>query len=244
MKVGARAMILAAGKGTRMGRLSDTTPKPLTPVTGTTLIDRLLSHLCKAGVEQTVVNVHHLADQMELHLSSAIDAGSVVISDERDALLETGGGVKNALPQLGPAPFFVVNGDALWVDGSATNLSRMRQVWDDSKMDALLLLVKRDEALGYEGVGDFFTAMEAGAGPIEFRGSADSAPYVFGGVLLINPALYEDTPDGAWSNRLVFRKAAEQGRLYGLPIDGHWMHVGTPEAIEVAEAKLHELEAE
>lgn len=237
-------MILAAGKGTRMGGLSDTLPKPLTEVNGHSLMDRLLAHLKAAGVERTIVNVHHLAEQMETHLQNEIDAGSVLISDERDGLLETGGGVKKALPKLGADPFFVVNGDALWVDSDASNLARMRAHWDASRMDALLLLVKTEEALGYEGVGDFRKADGEGAQPIEFRGDAPHSSHMYGGVLLINPDLYKETPEGAWSNRFVFRKAASEGRLYGLPIDGHWMHIGTRDAIAAAEEKLKRVGAE
>lgn len=246
MTIGSHAMILAAGKGLRMGDLSDTRPKPLTEVLEITLLDRILVHLHIAEVKQVVVNVHHLADQIEDHLASEIAKGYVQISDERDGLLETGGGVKRALPLLGHSPFFVINGDALWVDRMEPNLARLRDTWDADKMDVLLLLVARDEALGYEGVGDFLSS-EAASGesretdvpvPLAFRGDAPGAPYVFGGVQVIHPRLYDDMPGGVWSNREVFRKAAAAGRLYGLPIDGHWMHVGTKEAIAAAEKKL------
>lgn len=244
MTVGRTAMIMAAGKGTRMGKLSEALPKPLTKVKDISLIDRLFAHLDRAQVEKTVVNVHHLADQMEAFLAARINTNSVAISDEREALLETGGGVKKALPLLGTAPFFVLNGDALWVDAQQSNLLRLKEAWNSAKMDALLLLVPRAEALGYDEVGDFFLDEKNGAGALKFRDDAETAPFVFGGVLLINPALYEDTPEGAWSNRVVFRKAAAAGRLYGLVIDGHWMHVGTPEAIIEAEEKLVALGAD
>ena len=137
-----------------------------------------------------------------------------------------------------------MNGDALWVDAAQSNLTRLKEAWNSDEMDVLLLLVPRAEALGYEGVGDFFMENNQGVNPLQFRDDADSAPYVFGGVLLINPTLYDDTPEGAWSNRIVFRKAAAAGRLYGLEIDGHWMHVGTPEAITAAEEKLDVLGAD
>ncbi len=241
---GRTAMILAAGKGTRMGALSDTLPKPLTMVKGVSLMDRLFAHFTEASVEKIIVNVHHLADQMETALNEHITSGLVEISDERGDLLETGGGVRHALPYLGTAPFFVVNGDALWVDAAQSNLTRLKEAWNSDEMDVLLLLVPRAEALGYEGVGDFFMENNQGVNPLQFRDDADSAPYVFGGVLLINPTLYDDTPEGAWSNRIVFRKAAAAGRLYGLEIDGHWMHVGTPEAITAAEEKLDVLGAD
>lgn len=230
-------MILAAGLGTRMGALSDHTPKALTKVGGICLIDRLRAHAASAGVINLVINVHHLADQMEAHLKTEINAGVVSISDERDALLETGGGVKKALPQLGPDPFFVMNSDALWIDAGVSNLVRLKSAWDPALMDALLLLVPTKYALGYDGVGDFF-AKPGGLQPIQFRGDAEAAPFMFGGVQLLQPTLYDGMPDGAFSNRQVYRKAASAGRLYGLPIEGHWMHVGTKEAIADAELKL------
>lgn len=240
--VGDRAMILAAGLGTRMGALSARTPKPLTKVAGVTLLDRLLAHAETAEVTKVTVNVHHLADQLEGHLKPHVESGFVDISDEREALLETGGGVKKALPLLGSKPFFVMNGDALWVDADVPNLERLRAAWDPAAMDALLLLVPTAEALGYDGVGDFFADDQIG--PIKFRDDAPSAPYMFGGVQILTPALYEATPDGAFSNRLVYRKAAAAGRLCGMPLDGHWMHVGTPEAIGSAEAQLSSIGAD
>ncbi|MEX0299839.1 MAG: nucleotidyltransferase family protein [Kordiimonas sp.] len=238
MSVGQSVMIMAAGKGTRMGTLSDRLPKPLTKVNGKSLLDRLLEHIDKVSATRTVVNVHHLPDQIENALKDRVETGAVLISDERDELLETGGGVKKALPKLGPDPFFVLNGDALWVDGKQSNLARLKEAWNPAVMDVLLLLIPKAEALGYEGVGDFFADDCDCACPLKFRDEAATAPYVFGGVLLINPHLYEGTPEGSWSNRVVFRKAASTGRLYGLVIDGHWMHVGTPEAIAAAEDKL------
>ena len=241
--IGGHAMILAAGLGTRMGGLSNHTPKALTIVNGICLMDRLRAHMAAAGVTNLVVNVHHLAEQVEAHLQADIDAGQLVISDERGALLETGGGVKKALPLLGTEPFFVANSDALWVDRDASNLNRLKSAWDPALMDALLLLVPKKEALGYEGVGDFF-AKPGGAQPIRFRGEADTAPFIFGGVQLLASAAYEDMPDGAFSNRQIYRKAASVGRLYGLPIEGHWMHVGTARAIADSEAKLASIGAD
>jgi len=240
---GSHAMILAAGLGTRMGGLSVHTPKALTKVNGICLIDRLRTHAASAGVQKLVVNVHHLAKQVEAHLQQDIDAGTIAISDERRALLETGGGVKKALPLLGVDPFFVLNSDALWVDTDVSNMLRLKTAWNAEVMDALLLLVPTEQALGYDGVGDFF-AKPGGVQPIQFRGDAGAAPYMFGGVQLLDPGLYSGMPQGAFSNREVYRKAAENGRLYGLPIEGHWMHVGTPHAIAATEAKLASIGAD
>ena len=247
MTLGSKAMILAAGLGSRMGTLSDTLPKPLVQVKGITLLDRLLAHVASAGVQQTVVNVHHLADQIARHLSGKIRSGQVLISDERDALLETGGGVKKALALLGKDPFFVLNSDALWVDAAEAQLHLIRAAWQPEKMDVLLLLVPTENALGYDGVGDFFAGVSDPTSKIrtvQFRDDADSAPFMFGGVQLVEPSLYSGMPDGAFSNREIFRKAAALGRLYGLEIDGHWMHVGTQDAISAAEEKLNRLDAD
>ncbi|NVJ70165.1 MAG: nucleotidyltransferase family protein [Alphaproteobacteria bacterium] len=240
-----QAMILAAGKGTRMGTLSDTLPKPLVPVHGVPLIDRILAHLWRAGCGPVVVNVHHLADQMESHLEKLIKSGDVLISDERAELLETGGGVKKALPLLGTDPFMVINSDALWVDGSMPTLLRLQKAFDPARMDVLLLLVPTGEALGYDGVGDFIPQGDPAAPePLEFRGDAPSAPVMFGGIQIVKPGLYDDMPEGAWSNREIFRKAAAKGRLFGIRHTGHWMHVGTRDAIKAAEEKIDALRQE
>lgn len=237
-----KAMILAAGRGTRMGVLSDTVPKPLVPVLDVPLIDRAIGRLEVAGVGPVVVNVHHLADLMEHHLAGRIRAGRVLISDERGALLETGGGVKKALPLLGDAPFLVVNGDALWTDGTEPAVNRLMDAFDPDQMDVLLLLVRTEEALGYDGVGDFLpSTLGVAPTPVEFRGDAPAAPVMYGGIQIVSPTLYDGMPEGAWSNREIFRKAAGKGRLFGLLHDGHWMHVGTPEAIKAAEDKLRAL---
>lgn len=243
--IGSRGMILAAGKSTRMREVSKNLPKPLVKVSGISLLDRLIKHAEGAGLSDLVVNVHYHAGQVENHLAARESDCKLHVSDERDALLETGGGVKKALPMLGDQPFFVMNGDALWHDEGTSTLERFRSHWNNSKMDVLLLLVPTDKAIGYDGPGDFFAggADCTDVRPIKFRGEAATASHMYGGVMLINPALYEGTPDGSFSNRLVFRKAAERGRLYGLEIKGHWMHVGTPEAIVDAERKLQEIGA-
>ena len=234
-----KAMVLAAGRGTRMGALSEHMPKPLVPVLGKPLLDRILAHLYATGIGPTVINVHHLADQLEAHLQSHLAKGDVVISDERDALLETGGGVKKALSLLGDDAFLVINSDALWVDGNAPTLRRLQEAFDPAIMDVLLLTVKTDEAAGYDGVGDFISdTMKPGPVPVQFRGDAAAAPVMYGGIQIVNPSLYDGTPDGAWSNREIFRKAAAKNRLYGLLHDGLWMHVGSPEGVTLAEARL------
>ncbi len=236
------AMILAAGKGTRMRELSEQMPKPMVLVNGISLVDRLLAHAEQAGIEKVIINVHHLAGMLEHHLAPYTSDGFVEVSDERGELLETGGGVKKALPKLGNEPFLVMNGDALWIDKDESNIDRLAEHWNPEEMDVLLLLVPTDEALGYDGVGDFLGAGE-GAFSIEFLGEASTASNMYAGVQIVKPEMYEGTPDGAFSNVEIFRKAAQHGRLYGLVIDGAWMHVGTPEAVKEAEEKLKELGA-
>jgi len=227
-------MVLAAGLGMRMRPLTNGTPKPLVPVAGKPLLDHVLDKLANGGVTTAVVNVHYLADQIERHLA-ARRAPKIVISDERKELLDTGGGVVKALPQLGDAPFFHVNSDTLWIDSVTPNLKRLAQAFDPTRMDALLLLAPTASSIGYHGRGDF--AMDAD-GTLRRRTENEVVPFVYAGVALLSPALFVDSPAGAFSLNVLFDRAAEQGRLAGLRLEGLWMHVGTPEAIAEAEAAI------
>jgi MurNAc alpha-1-phosphate uridylyltransferase len=232
----ARAIVLAAGMGKRMRPLTDALPKPLVPLAGRTLLDRALDRLAQAGVTDAVVNVHYRADQIEDHLGRRIAAGSaprIHISDERDALLDTGGGVKRALGQLGRDPFFVHNSDSIWGEGAGAALDRMAASFDPERMDALLLLAVGASSIGYAGRGDF--AMDAG-GRLRRRKEGEMTPFVFAGVSLTAPRLLDGMPDGPFSLNLAWDRALEEGRLYGIRHDGVWMHVGTPEAHREAEA--------
>lgn len=230
-------MVLAAGLGTRMRPLSDTRPKPLVPVAGKTLIDHVLDGLAAAGVTRAAVNVHYLADVIEAHLERRSGAPAIIVSDERDALLDTGGGVKKALPLLRNGPFFIHNSDALWRDEGGSALNAMAGLWDPSAMDALLLLAARDTSLGYPGKGDFFLDE---AGRLARRGDAASAPFVFAGVSLSDTRLFAGAPAGAFSLNLLWDRALKQGRLFGARLEGEWMHIGTPEAVVEAEARLED----
>lgn len=232
-----RAFILAAGLGTRMRPITDTRPKPLVSVAGKALIDHALDRAAEGGIEGAVVNVHWLADQIERHLAAREGGPAVTVSDERAALLETGGGVKKALAQLGREPFVVFNSDSFWIEGAEPNLGRLVAGWDPERMDILLLVAPRETSLGYEGAGDF--SMEA-EGRLAWRGARASAPFIYAGVAILKPGLFADTPDGPFSLTLLFGRAAERGRLHGLPLDGQWLHVGTPEAIAAAEARVRE----
>jgi MurNAc alpha-1-phosphate uridylyltransferase len=238
-----QAMILAAGEGRRMGRLSEIRPKPLTRVNGITLIDRIIQKLLDKDISPIVVNVHHLAGQIEQHVDTHIKAGNIYISDERGALLETGGGVKRAISSL-ENEFFVINSDILWdeIEGVENTLDQLTKAWDPIKMDVLLLLIPIAKAYGYDGVGDFFYDGDAGeANTIRFRGDAAASPYMYGGLQIVKAEMYNDMPEGAWSNREIFRKASTTGRLYGVPHEGVWMHVGTEDGIKAAEDHLTSL---
>src|SRR5436190_150997 len=231
-----RAMVLAAGLGTRMRPLTDTVPKPLISVVGKALIDHVLDKLGDAGVTQAVINVHHKSDQVEAHVKSRTRP-RIIISDERGELLDTGGGVVKALPHLGAAPFFHMNSDTLWLDGVTPNLSRLAAEFDTARMDILLLLASTATSIGYEGRGDFNMAPD---GRLSRRAERQVAPFVYAGAAVLSPAIFADAPKGAFSLNQLFDRAAEASRLYGLRLDGTWMHVGTPASIQAAEAAILE----
>jgi MurNAc alpha-1-phosphate uridylyltransferase len=228
------AFVLAAGLGTRMRPYNGHVPKPLVQIGGKSLIDYSLDRLADAGVERAVVNVHHLADTLEHHLASR-RSPQIVISDERDALLGTGGGIAKALPQLGSAPFFLVNSDTVWLDGVKPNFTRLAEAFDPAAMDALLLLATTAGSVGYAGRGDY--AMEPD-GRLRRRGEGEVVPFVYGGAAILSPALFDDAPAGAFALTALFDRAEADGRLFGLRLEGVWMHVGTPEAVAAAEAAL------
>jgi MurNAc alpha-1-phosphate uridylyltransferase len=229
-----RAMVLAAGLGTRMRPLTDTMPKPLVKVAGKPLVDHVLDRLAEADVEQAVVNVHYLADQLVRHLAPRARP-RIVISDERGLLLGTGGGVRKALPELGKAPFFHVNSDAIWIDGARPNLARLADTFDASAMDGLLLLAPTVGSIGYSGRGDFAMAPD---GTLQKGGEQAVSPFVYAGAAILSPGLFKNSPAGEFSLTLLFDRAAAAGRLHGLRLEGLWMHVGTPEAVTAAESAI------
>ena len=227
-------MVLAAGLGTRMRPLTDTMPKPMVKVGGKTLLDHMLDRLAQVGVETAVLNVHYLADQIVRHVEGRAKP-RCVISDERQQLLGTGGGVVKALPLIGNAPFFHVNADTLWIDGVKPNLVRLAEAFDPATMDALLLLAPSSGSVGYDGRGDYTMTPN---GRLQRRGERDVAPFVFAGAAILSPALFNDAPRGEFALTKLFDRAGEAGRLHGLRLEGQWMHVGTPEAIGEAEAAI------
>ena len=230
------AMIMAAGLGTRMRPLTDDRPKALVKVAGKALIDHMLDRLADAGVETAVVNVHYFADMVEAHLAARTHP-RIVISDEREALLETGGGLRKARPLLGDDPIWVANIDAIWTEAAGPVLDHMARVWDPETMDACLLVAPMEKTLGFDGAGDFFLDAAAHIG---FRGDAPTAPYAFAGVQIAKPQIVDAQPIEAFSLRRVWRPLAAAGRMTGAVLDGLWMHVGDPEALAEAEQALAE----
>ena len=229
-----RAMVLAAGLGERMRPITNTMPKPLVKVGGQAMIDHVLDRLADAGVERAVVNVHYLADQIERHLAGRTRP-QIVISDERAQLLDTGGGVVKALAELGSEPFFHVNSDTIWIDSVKPNLTRLAEAFDAARMDALLLLAPTASSIGYSGRGDFTMSAD---GVLTRRGEQEVAPYVYAGAAVLSPTMFAGAPAGPFSLTRLFNRAQEAGRLYGLRLEGVWMHVGTPDAIGLAEAAI------
>ncbi|HUZ30867.1 MAG TPA: nucleotidyltransferase family protein [Xanthobacteraceae bacterium] len=228
------AIVLAAGLGTRMRPHNGQIPKPLVQIGGKSLIDYCLDRLADAGVERAVVNVHHLADAIEQHLAGR-RRPQIVISDERSVLLGTGGGIKKALPLLGDGPFFLVNSDTVWLDGVKPNVVRLAEAFNPRAMDALLLLAPTTDSIGYSGRGDF--AMLAD-GRVRRRDEGEVVPFVYAGAAILAPSLFACAADGAFPLTALFDRAGAAGRLFGLRLEGIWMHVGTPEAVAAAEAAL------
>ena len=234
MTVPKTAMVLAAGLGTRMRPLTHDRPKALVEVGGRALIDHVLDRLADAGVARAVVNVHWFADRLEAHLAGRGRGPEITISDERAELLETGGGLKKAIPLLGDHPVFVANIDSVWTDrGDA--LAELVALWDPERMDAALLLARREGAIGFEGGGGFFLGDD---GQLTFRGEAAEAPYAYMGVHICRPGYVAEGPEGPFSLSGLWRRSAGEGRLFGCVLDGDWMHVGDPGARDEAEARL------
>jgi MurNAc alpha-1-phosphate uridylyltransferase len=226
-----RAMVLAAGLGVRMRPLTDRMPKPLVPVAGSPLLDHVLDKLADAGVSEAIVNVHYLPDQIIDHVARRSHP-KVIISDERDIVLGTGGGVVKALPLLGDAPFYHLNADTMWIDGVRPNLARLAEAFDPARMDILLLMAPTASSIGYSGSGDYAMTPD---GALRKRKEHQVVPFVYAGVAILSPSLFADAPKGEFSLTRMFDRANEQERLFGLRMDGVWMHVGTPDAVRAAE---------
>ncbi|ASW04964.1 nucleotidyltransferase family protein [Rhizobium sp. 11515TR] len=237
-----QAMVLAAGLGTRMRPITDAIPKPLVKIAGKAMIDYALDALAKAGVEQAVVNVHHHADQMEAHLRS-YDKLDILISDERDALMNNGGGLAKGLKLLGREPVFVMNSDLFWIgerESQPTNLERLAGFFDIERMDFAMLCVALDKTTGHNGKNDFSMADD---GALSRYSGVVGNGVVYAGTLVIDPSFLDDAPDDAFNINTYYDKAIARGRLYGTMLDGHWLTVGTPEAVGEAEETIRNFRA-
>jgi MurNAc alpha-1-phosphate uridylyltransferase len=224
-------MVFAAGLGKRMRPITDKLPKPLVEVAGRTLIDHCLDRFAENGVARAIVNVHWLPEQIEAHLAGR-GRPQIIISDERDRLLDQGGGIKKALPLLGREPFFVCNTDAFWIEGPRSNLKRLAEAFDPQEMDAILLVASSAGAVGVDWPGDFTMTRE---GRLKAREPRHVAPFVYTGVGILKPGLFEAVDADVFRLAPFFFRSAEQGRLFGLRLDGLWLHVGRPEAIRETE---------
>ncbi|MBC8038285.1 MAG: nucleotidyltransferase family protein [Rhizobiales bacterium] len=233
--VGTTAMVLAAGVGVRMRPLTNTRPKPLVEIKGKPLIEFGFDRLRAAGVNKAVVNVHYLPEQIEAWAKRQTSP-RIEISSEREQLLDTGGGIAHALPLLGETPFFVINSDSFWIDGTVPALERLRRNWDDDTMDCILLLCPRERTLGYGGTGDFILADDGRLS----RPPAGTVALVYIGAYLVHPRLFQGAPPGKFSMNLLWDQAIHKGRLFGISHTGRWVHVGTPDAIGEAESALLE----
>ena len=231
-----KAMVLAAGLGQRMRPLTDRMPKPLVEVAGQPLLDHVLDKLAAAGIAEAVVNVHYLPDQIIDHVASRTRP-RVIISDERDRVLGTGGGVVKALPKLGDRPFFLLNADTMWIDGVRSNLARLAETFDPARMDILLLMAPTASSIGYTGRGDYSMLPD---GALRKRREHQVVPFVYAGAAIMSPSIFADAPKGEFSLTKKFDAANEQERLFGLRLDGVWMHVGTPDAVQAAEEAFSE----
>ena len=227
-------MVFAAGLGKRMRPVTDALPKPLVKIGGRAMIDHMLDRFAEIGVKRAIVNVHYLADQLEQHLAERT-APEIIISDEREKLLDQGGGIKKVLPLIGGAPFFICNTDAIWLEGARSNLARLAERWDADAMDILLLVAASATSVGVDWAGDFLMDTE---GRLSRRGESDVAPFVYAGVGIIKPQLFAGVKEDVFRLAPFFFSAAERGRLFGQRLDGQWLHVGTPAAIEEAERAI------
>ena len=232
------AMIMGAGLGLRMRPLTDDRPKPLVTVGGKTLIDHSIDRLVAAGVKLVVVNIHYRAEMLQSHLAKRRDV-EIVFSDETDRLLDTGGGVVKAMPYFGNTAFFVINSDSIWAE-NAPALPSMLARWDESRMDGLLLLADMPSAIGYDAQGDFILRPDQRV--VRARGNT-GVPYAYPGVQIVHPRLFAGAPQGAFSTNIMWDRAIAAQRLFGSVLDGTWIHVGTPQARDEAEAALAALSA-
>jgi MurNAc alpha-1-phosphate uridylyltransferase len=226
-------MVMAAGFGKRLRPFTNTLPKPMVPVLGRPMIDGVLDRLAAAGVERVVINLHHLGEVIRDHLTGRTDL-DIAFSDESE-ILETGGGIKKALPLLGGDPFFVINAKIIWLNGKEDALHRLANAYDVERMDTLILLQPTVTAIGYDGPGDFLMDQK---GRLKRRPEWGVAPFLNSGIYICHPRLFDESPDGAYSINLLWDRAIDQERLYGIRHDGEWYHVSTPQHLKEVERVL------
>lgn len=232
------AMVLAAGLGTRMRPITDTLPKPLVEIAGRTLLDRGLDALAGAGVEKAVVNVHHLSAMIAAHVAGYTKP-RIIISDESDRLLDSAGGIVRALPELGPDPFYILNADTFWIERGTPELERLAATWDDARMDILLMLANPADSTGHSGSTDFLLDDDGRLA----RGRNHPEGLIYGGAGIVHPRIFEGADAEPHSLNLYFDRAIAAGRLFGVAMNGHWITVGTPDAIAPAEEALRQVPA-
>ena len=230
------AMVLSAGLGTRMRPLTLTKPKPLIAVNGISLLDHNLDQLEKSDIKKIIVNVHYLGEQIIDHIKPR-KTPEIIISDERDELLDSGGGINAALPQIGEAPFFILNSDSFWIEHQQNNLHAMTDLWNvlGDDVDILLLLSEKQDAIGFDGAGDFFQNSD---GTLFRRGKHETAPLIYAGCAILRPQIFKNVTDKKFSLNEQFNAAIASGKLYGITLNGLWLHVGTPEGISKAEKAI------
>jgi MurNAc alpha-1-phosphate uridylyltransferase len=223
-----QAIVLAAGEGRRLRPLTETTPKPLIPIDGTTMLDHALDELARVGVEKCVVNTYHLATQIHDHVKTR-KSPHIIISHESE-LLDTGGGIVNALPNFNGQPFYALNADIWWRDIDGSCLQKLNNFWNADDMDALLLLTPKEQGIGFEGRGDYDLKAD---GRIQFRGEKDAAPYIHNGIRILHPRLFADQNVHPFSMMTSLHQAEKNGRLYGLVFEGEWGDIGTLESLRI-----------
>ena len=229
------AMVMAAGFGTRMGELTRDRPKPMLPLGGRPMIDHTLAHVREAGLTRAVVNLHYLGDQIRQHLGGHREP-EILFSEEQPEILDTGGGIVQALPLLGSNPFAVLNSDAVFVGPNP--LEQLLSAWRPDHMDALMLMVPVEQTVAYTRAGDFF--LDPDTGVPDRRGDAARAPFVYGGVQIIRPEAFAEAPEGPFSTNVIWNALLSAKRLRAVSYPGRWVDVGTPEGLSKAEAALSE----
>ena len=229
------AMVLAAGLGTRMRPLTNDRPKALVEVGGRPLIDHMLDRMARAGVARAVVNVHAFADRLEAHLAGRSGAPAITISDERPQALETGGGLKKAIPLLGEDPVWVANIDSVWIEVREPALEAVARAWNPDLMDVCLMVAPTDASVGFHDTGDLFVDAD---GRVRFKAEGEQAPFVYVGVHITRLGVVADGPEGPFSLTPIWKQLAARGRVFAVSPPGLWMHVGDPAAREAAEARL------